>query len=84
MGRRKSKILATSFKEYLSESSVYSFQQVMVDIWKNDQKMENIELGITHGEGYEIPVEATAVVPKNLLLDNEFMRLALLNFSTDL
>ncbi len=58
MGRRKSKILATSFKEYLSESSVYSFQQVMVDIRKNDQKMENIELGITHGEGYEIPVEA--------------------------
>ncbi len=58
MGRRKSKILATSFKEYLSESSVYSFQQVMIDIRKNDQKMENIELGITHGEGYEIPVEA--------------------------
>jgi len=58
MGRRKSKILATSFKEYLSESSVYSFQQVMVDIRKNDKKMENIELEITHGEGYEIPVEA--------------------------
>jgi len=57
-GRRKSQILATSFKEYLSESSVYSFQQAMVDIRKNNQKIENIELGITHGEGYEIPVEA--------------------------
>lgn len=58
MGRRKSKILATSFKDYLSESSVYAFQQIIVDIRKNDQKMENIELGITHEEGYEIPVEA--------------------------
>ena len=58
IGRRKSQILATSFKKYLSESSVYSFQQVMVDIRKNDQKIENIELGIAHGEGYEIPVEA--------------------------
>lgn len=58
MGRRKSKILATPFKNYLSESSVYSFQQIIVDIRKNDQKMENIELEITHDEGYDIPVEA--------------------------
>lgn len=58
MGRRKSKILATSFKDYLSESSVYAFQQIIVDIRKNDQRMENIELGIIHEEGYEIPVEA--------------------------
>ena len=58
MGRRKSKILATPFKNYLSESSVYSFQQIIVDIRKNDQKMENIELEITHEEGYDIHVEA--------------------------
>ncbi|MCJ2534021.1 MAG: PAS domain S-box protein, partial [Candidatus Thermoplasmatota archaeon] len=57
MGRRKSKILATPFKNYLSESSVYSFQQIIVDIRKNDQKMENIELEITHEDGYDIPVE---------------------------
>jgi len=58
MGRRKSKILATTFKNYLSESSVYSFQQAMVDIRKNDQKMENIALEIMHEEGYDIPIEA--------------------------
>jgi len=57
IGRRKSKILATPFKDYLSESSVYSFQQIILDIRKKDQKMENIELGIMHGEGFEIPVE---------------------------
>ena len=58
MGQRKSKILATPFKNYLSESSVYSFQQAMVDIRKNDQKMENIALEIMHEEGYDIPIEA--------------------------
>jgi PAS domain S-box-containing protein len=58
MGQRKSKILATPFKNYLPESSVYLFQQIIVEIRKNDQKMENIELEITHDEGYDIPVEA--------------------------
>ena len=57
MGKRKGKLLATPFKDYLSESSVYSFQQIIVDIRKNDQKLENIELVIVHGDGYEIPVE---------------------------
>jgi PAS domain S-box-containing protein len=64
MGRRKSNILATPFKDYLSESSVYSFQQIIVDIRKNNQKMENIELEIMHEGGYDIPVEVN-IAPLN-------------------
>jgi PAS domain S-box-containing protein len=57
MGRRKSKILATPFKNYLSESSVYSFQQIIIDIRKSNQKMENVELSLLHQNGYNIPIE---------------------------
>ncbi len=58
IGRRKSKILATPFREYVSESSVYLFQQIMIDVRKNDKKMENVEICLIHNEGFEVPVEA--------------------------
>ncbi|MEM0466122.1 MAG: PAS domain-containing sensor histidine kinase [Candidatus Thermoplasmatota archaeon] len=57
MGRRKSKILATPFRNYLSESSVYLFQQVMLDVRKKDCKIENVQLGLQHEDGYEVPIE---------------------------
>lgn len=57
MGRRKSQILATPFKNYLSESSVYTFQQILLDIRKTNEKMENIELSVLHQDGYTIPIE---------------------------
>ena len=57
LGRRKGKILATPSREYLSESSVYLFQQVILDVRKMDSKMENVELTIMHEDGYEIPIE---------------------------
>jgi len=58
LGRRKSKILATPFKNYLSESTVYLFQHAFIEVRKNGKKMENISLDILHNEGYEIPIEA--------------------------
>ncbi len=57
LARRKGKLLATPFRDYLSESSVYLFQQAVLDVRKKDSKMENIELDIIHNEGYEIPIE---------------------------
>ncbi len=57
MGRRKSKILATPFRNYLSETSVYLFQQIMLDVRKKDCKIENVQLGLQHEEGYEVPIE---------------------------
>lgn len=58
LGRRKSKILATPFKKYLTEATVYLFQQAFIDVRTKSRKMENISLDILHNEGYEIPIEA--------------------------
>ncbi len=58
LGRRKSNTLATLFRDYLSESSVYLFQQMFLDVRKKEKKVENIGLDIIHDGGYEIPVEA--------------------------
>ena len=38
-GRRKSQILATLFRDYLLEDSVYFFQQVCMEIRKKNEKM---------------------------------------------
>ena len=39
LGRRKSNILATLFRDYLSESSVYLFQQIFLDVRKKEKKV---------------------------------------------
>ena len=67
--RRKSQILATLFREYLSDDSVYFFQQVFIDARKNDEKIENVELELAHAEGNFIPIEANIAPFKR---DNEF------------
>jgi PAS domain S-box-containing protein len=56
-GRRKSHILATLFRNYLSEGSVYYFQQVFLDVRKQNKPMKNVELEVIHNDGYEIPIE---------------------------
>jgi len=56
-GRRKSQILATLFRDYLSEDSVYFFQQVFIDTRKKDEKIENVELELIHVDGDIIPIE---------------------------
>lgn len=57
LGRRKGEILATPFRDRLSESSVYLFQQAVLDVRKSSKKAEKTELDIIHKEGYEIPIE---------------------------
>ena len=57
LGRRKSLILATLFRDYLSEDSVYFFQQVFIDTRKKDEKIENVELELIHETGDVIPIE---------------------------
>ncbi|MFW6172951.1 MAG: PAS domain S-box protein, partial [Elusimicrobiota bacterium] len=37
LGRKKSKILATAFRDYLSKSSVYLFQQTFLDVRKKNK-----------------------------------------------
>jgi PAS domain S-box-containing protein len=55
--RRKSQILATMFRDYLSDDSVYFFQQIFVDSRKNNEKIENVELELVHANGDTIPIE---------------------------
>jgi PAS domain S-box-containing protein len=57
-GRRKSQILATPFRKYLLEDSVYFFQQIFIDVRKKNDKIENVELELITGNGEIIPIEA--------------------------
>jgi PAS domain S-box-containing protein len=64
--RRKSQILATLFRDYLSEDSVYFFQQVFLDARKKGEKIENVELELIHSKGNFIPIEVNlAPLKKN-------------------
>jgi len=56
-GRRKSQILATLFRDYLSNDSVYFFQQIFVDVRKKNEKIENVELELINDNGAMIPIE---------------------------
>jgi len=68
-GRRKSQILATIFREYLSEDSVYLFQQISIDARNKDEKIENVELGLVHIDGHVVPIEVNIAPLKK---ENEF------------
>ena len=68
--RRKSQILATLFRDYLSDDSVYFFQQVCIDARKKDEKIENIELELAHADGNLIPIEVNISPLKK---ENEFV-----------
>lgn len=73
-GRRKSQILATLFRDYLLEDSVYFFQQVTLEVRKKNKKMENIELELVHIDDLIIPVEVNIAPLKK---ENEFAGMVL-------
>ena len=54
---RKSQILDTLFRDYLSEESVYFFQQIFIDVRKKNEKKENVELELARNSGDNIPIE---------------------------
>lgn len=57
INRRKSQVLATLFRDYLSEDSVYFFQQIFIDARMKNEKIENIELGLVLPNGSVTPIE---------------------------
>jgi len=67
--RRKSQILATLFRDFLSDDSVYFFQQIFIDARKKDEKIENVELELVHFNGNIIPIEVNMAPFKK---ENEF------------
>ncbi|MEF8879251.1 MAG: PAS domain S-box protein [Candidatus Thermoplasmatota archaeon] len=57
-GRRKSQMLATLFREYLSDESIYLFQQVFIDTRKEDKKVSGVELEVVRPNHEVVPIEA--------------------------
>jgi PAS domain S-box-containing protein len=72
-GRRKSQILATLFRDYLLEDSVYFFQQICMEVRKKNEKMENVELELVH-EDKSVPIEVNIAPLKK---ENEFAGMVL-------
>jgi PAS domain S-box-containing protein len=72
--RRKSQILATLFRDYLSEDSVYFFQQLFIDARKKDEKIENVELEIVDSNKQFVPIEVNIAPYKR---ENEFAGMVL-------
>ena len=68
-GRRKSQILATLFRNYLSEDSMYFFQQVFIDARTKGEKVENVELELVHLDDNIVPLEVNMSPLKK---ENEF------------
>jgi len=68
-GKRKSQILATLFREYLSDDSIYLFQQVIIDAREKNEKIENVELELKNNNGALTPIEINLAPFKK---NNEF------------
>jgi len=68
-GRRKSQILATLFRDYLSDDSIYLFQQIFIDAQKKKDKIEGVDLEIVHSSGNIVPIEVNI---SSLKKQNEF------------
>jgi len=57
-GRQKNQILATPFRNYLFEDSIYFFQQIFIDAQKKNEKIENVDLELVANDGDITPIEA--------------------------
>lgn len=57
LNRRKSQILTTLLRDYLSEDSIYLFQQIFIDARKKEKIIENVELELVHSSGKKVPIE---------------------------
>ncbi len=61
-------------RDYLSEDSVYFFQQIFIDARKKDEKIENVELELVHANGQIVPIEVNIASFKR---DDEFAGMVL-------
>jgi len=53
----KNEILTTLFREYISNESVYLFQQVFIDSRKMNKRIENVKLDLILDDGNIVPIE---------------------------
>ena len=74
LNKHKNQILATLLRDYLSEDSIYLFQQIFIDARKKDEKIENVELELIHTNGQIVPIEVNIASFKR---DSEFAGMVL-------
>jgi PAS domain S-box-containing protein len=72
--KQKDQLLETPFREYLSDDSIYLFQQILIDVRKNDEKIKDIELELVTGHDDITPIEVSITPLKNE--NNEFTGIA--------
>ncbi len=74
LNRPKSKVFKTLLRDYLSEDSVYLFQQIFIDVRKKNKKIENIELELVCNNDQIVPIEVNIASFKR---DDEFAGMVL-------
>lgn len=67
-------LVGTPFRDYLSDESIYLFQQIFIDARKNDKKIKNVELELVHRQNDIVPIEVSLAPLKNS--DNKFTGMA--------
>jgi len=72
--KQQDQLLGTPFRDYLSDDSIYLFQQIFIDSRKNDKKIKNIELELVSEQEVVTPIEISITPLKNG--NNEFTGMA--------
>jgi len=72
--KQQDQLLGTPFRDYLSDDSIYLFQQIFIDARINDKKIKNIELELIGEQDDTIPIEVSISPLKNG--NNEFTGMA--------
>ncbi len=62
---KQDQIVGTPFRDYLSDESIYLFQQIFIDVRKNNQIIENVKLELAHGRKGITPIEVSLAPLKN-------------------
>jgi PAS domain S-box-containing protein len=63
--KQKDQLLETPFRDYLSDDSIYLFQQILIDVRKNDKIIKNIEFELDTGHDCITPIEVSITPLKN-------------------
>ena len=73
-GKQQDQLVGTPFRDYLSDESIYLFQQIFIDARKNDKKIKNVELELVHRQNDIVPIEVSLAPLKNS--NNKFTEMA--------
>lgn len=73
-GKQQDQLVGTPFRDYLSDESIYLFQQIFIDARKNDKKIKNVELELAHRQNDIVSIEISLAPLKNS--DNKFTGMA--------